>query len=112
MSTAQQEALALFKTKTADLEGDRFLQVILFGSHARGEAAEGSDVDVAVILSQRPERFLDAKLALGDLAYDVLLETGVYIDPTPLSQDEWEHPEHFENPRLVENIRRDGKPIA
>ena len=32
------------------LYGDRLTGVYLFGSHARGDAREGSDIDVAVVL--------------------------------------------------------------
>jgi len=90
-------------------EGGRFRSAVLFGSHARGEDREESDVDVAVILSEMPDSLIDTKLALADIAYDVLLETGVLIQPMPLSLDEWDHPEHHRNPRLVNNIRRDGR---
>jgi hypothetical protein len=41
----------------------------------------------------------------------VLLETGVHIQPLPLWEEEWEHPETFSNPRLIENIRREGIPL-
>lgn len=37
-----------------------------------------------------------------------MLETGVLSDPLPLWEDEWQHPEHFRNPSLIETIRRDG----
>lgn len=54
------------------------------------------------------DRFLDTKLALADIAYDVLLETGVLIQPFPIWQDEWEHPENYSNPALLRSINREG----
>jgi len=51
----------------------------LFGSHARGEASPGSDVDVAVLLAQDPPRTL-AGLHL-DLADDL---TGTVRRPVDL----------------------------
>ena len=33
-----------------ELYGDRFRGLVLYGSYARGEAAEGSDVDLLVLL--------------------------------------------------------------
>jgi len=102
-------ALRSFTTEVSHLEGERFHSAILFGSHARGEGREDSDVDVAVVLSDMPASLIDTKLALADVAYDVLLETGVLIQPMPLSMDEWTHPEHHPNPRLVRNIQRDGR---
>ncbi len=32
------------------LYGDRLLRLVLFGSHARGDAVPGSDIDVLVVL--------------------------------------------------------------
>lgn len=56
----------------------------------------------------RRVRILDTKLAMADVAYDVLLETGVLIQPLPIWEEEWEHPELFGNRDLLRNIRRDG----
>lgn len=102
-------ALRSFTEQVARREGELFRLAFLFGSYARGEDREDSDVDVAVVLSRLPASLLDTKLALADIAYDVLLETGVLIQPMPLSEDEWDHPEHHLNPRLVNNIRREGR---
>lgn len=81
---------------------------VLFGSRARGGFRSDSDADIAVLLEGPRRSFLAIKLELADIAYDVLLETGVHIQPLPLWEEEWEHPETFSNPRLIENIRREG----
>jgi predicted nucleotidyltransferase len=83
-------------------------RVILFGSRARGDFSSGSDADIAVLLNGRPTGFLDTKLSMADVAYDVLLETGVRIQPLPIWQEEWEHPESYSNPHLLRNIEREG----
>jgi hypothetical protein len=38
-----------------------------------------------------------------------LLDTGVLIQPVPVRQDQWDHPERHSNPRLLANIRREGR---
>ena len=108
-STMIPEALRSFTNELARREGKRFLSAFLFGSHARGEGRKDSDVDVAVVLTEMPASLIDTKLSLSDIAYDVLLETGVLIQPMPLSEDEWDHPECHGNPRLIANIRREGR---
>jgi hypothetical protein len=45
---------------------------------------------------------------MADLAFDVLLETGVHISPLPVWTEEWEHPEAYSNPILLRNIAREG----
>ncbi|MBI2320123.1 MAG: nucleotidyltransferase domain-containing protein [Betaproteobacteria bacterium] len=82
--------------------------VILFGSRARKTHRPDSDADLAVLLQGSPGKFVAAKLAMADLAYEVLLETGIYIEPLPIWLEEWEHPETYSNPRLLENIERYG----
>lgn len=81
---------------------------MLFGSRARLDHRPDSDADVAVILRGEKGPFLSTKLSMADVAYDVLLETGVLIQPLPVWEDEWAHPETFINPSLLHNIRREG----
>ena len=84
---------------------------LLFGSQARGSAHAGSDTDVAILLSGEPGDFVDTKLALDDVAYDVLLDSGIRIQPLPIWEREWAHPEEYNNPRLLHNIAREGLPL-
>jgi uncharacterized protein len=49
-----------------------------------------------------------AALDMAGIAFDVLLETGVLVEALPLWQDEFNRPERFSNPTLIENIRREG----
>ncbi len=81
---------------------------ILFGSRARGHFRPDSDADVALLLAGTHGPFLDTKLDLADIAYDVLLETGIRIQALPIWEDEWTHPENYANPRLLQNIDREG----
>ena len=45
---------------------------------------------------------------MDDLAYDVLLDSGIRIQPLPIWEEEWNHPEAYSNPRLLYNIEHDG----
>lgn len=81
---------------------------ILFGSRARDNHRPNSDADIAVLLHGPHEERMDAALDTAGIAFDVLLETGVLVEALPLWEDEWEHPERFANPVLIENIRREG----
>jgi predicted nucleotidyltransferase len=81
---------------------------IVFGSRARGTHRIDSDADVAVLLDGQNRRLVTIKLALANLAFDVLLETGINISPLPVWMDQWEDPERFSNPSLLQNIVREG----
>ena len=83
-------------------------RAILFGSRARGTAHAESDADVAVILKGQPGHFIKTKMAMNDIAYDILLDTGIRIQPLPVWEGEWAHPERYSNPHLLHNISVEG----
>lgn len=83
-------------------------RAILFGSRAREDFRSDSDADLAIVLTGPPGKFMTTKLALADIAYDVLLETGIRIQPFPIWEEQWEHPDTYPNPRLLNNIEREG----
>lgn len=101
-----ERAARVFIAKVAreyDLAG-----AILFGSRARRNHRPYSDADIAVLLHGAPGRRLDAVLKMAGIAFDVMLETGILVEALPFWEDEWDHPERFNNPGLIENIRREG----
>jgi predicted nucleotidyltransferase len=81
---------------------------ILFGSRARGDSRADSDLDLAVVLTGQRGDFVDTKLDMAGLAFDVLLDTGVLVQPLPLWDDDLAFPERFRNPELIRNIVADG----
>lgn len=85
-----------------------YVGAILFGSRARHTNRPDSDADIAVLLRGAHGKFVDVKLAMADIAYDVFLETGVRIQPLPIWEDEWGRPEAYSNPLLLHNIDREG----
>jgi len=46
---------------------------IVFGSRARHNHTPYSDADIAILLRGKPGKFVLTKLAMADIAYDVLL---------------------------------------
>lgn len=81
---------------------------LLFGSRARGDYRSDSDADLAILLSGRVGDYGMVTYTLGKLVFDVLMETGVEIQPVPIWEDEWAHPETFSNPAFLRNIAREG----
>jgi antitoxin ChpS len=83
-------------------------RAFLFGSRARNTHTAESDADIAIVLNGAIGKFITTKFAMDDLAYEVLLDTGIRIQPLPIWQEEWDHPENYSNPRLLFNIKKDG----
>ena len=83
-------------------------KVFLFGSRARNTHQNESDADIAILLRGKVGRFMATKFAMDDIAYDILLDTGIRIQPLPIWQAEWDHPEAYSNPALLRNIQNEG----
>jgi len=74
---------------------DQIERLILFGSQARGDAAEESDIDVLVVVNWETERlpggfyaapFSDTRWQeIMDIAADTCVDYGVYISPLVIS---------------------------
>jgi hypothetical protein len=64
-------ALVAIKTRLIAEFGERFRELRLFGSYARGEAREDSDVDVLVLLDRIDDRRDKAR------AIDIAAEVGI-----------------------------------
>ena len=99
-------ALRAFEDKIS-MRSD-FLGLILFGSRARNTHHADSDADVAVLLRGSPGKLIATKLAMDDMAYEVLLDTGIRIQPLPVWESEWNQPETYSNPWLLKNIANEG----
>jgi predicted nucleotidyltransferase len=106
IDSATVNALRAFKDKVS-VRCD-FVGLILFGSRTRNTHHADSDADVAVLLRGSPGKFVATKLAMDDLAYDVLLDTGIRIQPLPVWESEWNQPENYSNPWLFKNIANEG----
>jgi hypothetical protein len=97
-------ALADLKERLASRFGPDLLDVRLFGSYARGEADEESDVDVFVLL--RKAGWAERKAVL-DIAGDLFAECDLLVSPTVFDLARYEEWRRQERP-LVMDIERDG----
>jgi len=92
-----------FRERIAELYGPRLKKVILYGSCARGQATDDSDIDVAVVLAGMvdPCKEIDR---MADIFTDLNLEHNVLIAVYPVSESDFNK---IESPFLM-NIRREG----
>lgn len=100
-------ALDAYATRLRTRFGARYQELRLFGSYARGEATEHSDVDVLVIVDGLTEV---ERLVVVDEATAVMLETGLSLAPLPLSRDKLEELRRRER-ALARTLDEEGIPV-
>lgn len=100
LSPAEQDLLGRFRAALHARFGDRLERLVLFGSRARGEGHEHSDLDVLVLVDglTREER-----VAIFDMALDLELDTRLAIGPIARDPRAWS-----DATVLAHEIRRDG----
>lgn len=86
-----------------ELYGDRFARLILFGSQARNEATEDSDIDVMVVLRGKVSTG-DEIFRMGSLVNDLNLKYDELIAAFPISELGFEQ----RTSSFMKNVRKEG----
>ena len=86
LTTAQQRALiADFKKVVSDFYGNRLAKIILYGSYARGDFHEESDIDFLVVLKGENIKKYQEILKLSEVVHPLILKHDVEISYQPYS---------------------------
>ncbi|MFQ6059129.1 MAG: nucleotidyltransferase domain-containing protein [Anaerolineae bacterium] len=104
LSSAENRALEEFKERVLRALSGRIELIQLFGSKARGDYKDGSDLDVLVVLREAEDADDDV---VSDLAFDVLLEHAVFISPLVLSEKKYKDLTRYPF-SIVHDIEKDG----
>lgn len=96
--------LQLIKKLVHALEPDATL--ILYGSYARGDNKEDSDIDILVLINRDTLTRNDQKRIKYPL-YEIEFESGTIISPLVFSKKEWKT-KHSITP-FYDNIKKEGK---
>ncbi|NOZ76875.1 MAG: nucleotidyltransferase domain-containing protein [Euryarchaeota archaeon] len=96
----RKEALEEFVKRAKDEHGPKIEKIILFGSYARGDYSEESDVDILVVWTGEEE---EGWREMTRIAFNVLLDTEEYISVKVLSPDDMKTDNVF-----VKSVLKDG----
>jgi uncharacterized protein len=94
------------KTTLKNYYGDRMAGLILYGSQARGMAAEGSDIDLLVLLD-RPFDYFQEIWNLTEVLYPLQLETQCLLSVKPAALQDFQ----AGTLQLYHNARREGRAV-
>jgi len=102
-----ERAVADFARELRRRFGDEVLVVSVFGSYARGEANEDSDVDLFVVLENSD---WNRRAEVIDLATDIGMPRDLLLSPTVFDRATWELWRSHER-ALVLDVEREGVPV-
>jgi len=91
------------KSGLSQIYGDRLKFVVLFGSYARGDYDESSDVDVMIVLVSFPSYWKEL-VRTAKLASALSLEYGITISRTFMTEQQWHHADM----PILSNVRTEG----
>jgi uncharacterized protein len=83
--------------------GPRLKGVYLYGSRARGDAAEDSDIDVAMVLDDY-NYWGDEIRRIGEVVSEVCLSHNCLVSVVPFTEQEWSS----ERSMFADSVRREG----
>ena len=90
--------------------GDKFQQVILYGSYARGDYDDESDIDIMIMVDMSREELKKYRLTFSEFFSEINLENGVFLTSKLQSQsyfNEWQSVMPF-----YQNILKEGVSYA
>ncbi len=105
MSPKIQRLLAELKKGLTELYGARLKAVYLYGSYARGDYDENSDLDVMIVLDHYAS-YWDELMYSAELASNVSLEHNVAISRMIMTEEQWKKGDL----PVLRNIRAEGVP--
>ncbi len=97
--------MAKMKKGMTEIYGQRLKAVCLFGSYARGDYGDDSDVDVMIVLSDYQNYGAEIDQS-GELISQLSLEYGLSISRVIIKEIQWQE----SDTPLLRNIRAEGVP--
>ncbi len=95
-----------FAKNVRKLLGDSLDSVIVYGSYARGDYSEFSDIDVMLLVSLEEEEIKRISDQVSDLAFDFMMKYGVDISPIITNTDHFNY--WADNLPYYRNVRDEG----
>ncbi len=104
LTAAERRGLLTYLAALEERWGHLLAEVVLYGSSARGEQRDESDVDLLLVLNRKPTQAQTEQIR--HLAYTIDGDFGIALSPLVMSPADYRW--HREGAPLWHNIRRDG----
>lgn len=95
-----------FAKSVRKMLGNSLDSVIVYGSYARGDYSELSDIDIMLLVSLGEEEIKKISDQISDLAFDFMMKYGVGISPIITNIDHFNY--WVDNLPFYRNVRDEG----
>lgn len=102
--------LIKFSNDLKTILGNSIAKVLVYGSYARGDYSELSDVDLMILVTLSEEEIHEKRKEVSDLAFDYFMDYGIDISPIVKNIDhfyEWSEASVF-----YKNVQKEGITVA
>ena len=99
-----------FAKSVRKMLGNSLDSVIVYGSYARGDYSEFSDIDVMLLVSLGEEGIKKISDQISDLAFDFMMKYGVDISPVITNTDHFNY--WVDNLPYYRNVRDEGVKLS
>lgn len=98
-----------FSLQLRKLLGNKLVKVILYGSYARGDYHENSDIDILVLTTMTEAEIREISNTVYDLAFELELQKGIHISIVIKNESQYEY--WREVLPFYQNIKKEGLEI-
>ena len=95
-----------FSLQLRKLLGSSLSKVILYGSYARGDNHDFSDVDLMILVKMSDSEIKRIENDVYDIAFEIEIETGIDISPIIKNQEQYEY--WVDTLPFYRNVRDEG----
>ena len=88
--------------------GDRVKKIILYGSYARGDFNESSDIDIMILTDLTDNELEEYKTKISDYAWEIEYNNNFEIDLSPLIKNIDKYNKRIEVIPFYMNVQKEG----
>lgn len=97
-----------FINQVKELLGEHLKKVILYGSYARGDFKNNSDIDIMFLTDFKGEEIIKWRNEIVGIAYDIEFDNNFDIDFSPLVKNLDDYNKRIEFVPFYMNVQKEG----
>lgn len=105
-----QTELEEFITMAKECFGEKLKSIIVYGSYARGDYNEHSDIDIMILVTLSEAEIKQVENSIYDSAFDLELKYGKVLSPVVKNQEFFEY--WSDTLPFYRNVKKEGVKIA